>query len=147
MMEAGLVGGEIKPIPVPEQVLGFYDVSALDLAMLANEFDMKEEMEAIIGLCRSADEGVRLSALKHLRNVVKEVSALNGMFGKAKITEVHDERGVTTTRTVEGSTLVKRLNSTDGSNRTDIGEERFEHNPSVESGEGPVEAPAEDDDP
>lgn len=150
LKKKGIIGGDLAPMPLPEQVVGFYDVNALDAAFLVNEFDIAEEIESLISLSRSPNEQTRLQALKHLRNVTKDIMAANGLTAKATMEQVQDANGNTTTKkTVESKSLVKRLGETDGSNRTDIGDERYSHIPAAgdSPGEGAAESPDEDVEP
>jgi hypothetical protein len=90
-------------------VLGFFGLDPVTDAVRASRFDVQEEIETIISLVRDADPKVSLSALKHLRTVLKEVAAANGLFGTVQQTKSVEGEGQKVTRTLSTNTLLSNL--------------------------------------
>ncbi len=119
-------GGEVVQVTPADAVMGFYDVSGMECAIQASEFDSREEMETIIRHIRDGDARVSLQALRHFRTVLKDVLVTSGRIGLARQEVVEEQEGRKMRRSVATQTLLTRMEA--NSEHAGSGH-RYEHLP------------------
>ena len=113
-----------KKSEVPDPgVLGFFGIDPVTDAIKASRFDVQEEIEIIITHVRDGDPKVSLPALKHLRTVLKEVAAANGLFGTVQQTRSVEDKEGKVTKTLSTNTLLSNLMKENENDKTQDGYE------------------------
>jgi hypothetical protein len=117
--------GKITKANAPKDlgVSGFFGLDPISSAIRASRFDVQEEIETIISLVRDADPKVQLPALKHLRTVLKEVAAANGLFGTVQETRSMDTGQQKVSSTLSTQTLLSNLRKENEHEREQAGYE------------------------
>jgi hypothetical protein len=103
--------GTIIPLQKGEErVLGFFGYEGAAAALEEKNFDQHEEMKTIIDLIRAEEPGIQLGALRHFRQVLRDISRAQGAFATSQRTTIgQDDRG-RLVRHIESTTrLLDRL--------------------------------------
>jgi hypothetical protein len=101
--------GKIQRVTSEEVITSFYGLDGAAAAIKASDFDIMEEVTAVIQHTRDPDPKVSLPALRHFRILMKELVAANGMIGTVKQTETLPDSNVS--RTMSSSSLLTNLRS------------------------------------
>jgi hypothetical protein len=79
--------------PEKDEIASFYGLDSFAIAIRASSFDVLEEMQIIIDLCRDPDPRISLPALKHFRSIMKDVATLNGIVGNVQQSITYNREG------------------------------------------------------
>ena len=100
-----------KLIPGDEVVRAYFGLDGVALAMRESNWEVREEVERLVGFSRDSDPKVAMAAMKQLRGVIRETAEINGIIQNQNAEITHSE-GNQTVKISASAKLVQSLKET-----------------------------------
>jgi hypothetical protein len=94
--------------PNDEVIRSYFGLDGVALAMRESNWEVREEVERLVGFSRDSDPKVAMAAMKQLRGVIRETAEINGIITNQNAEITHTE-GNQTVKISASAKLVQSL--------------------------------------
>ena len=94
--------------PNDEVIRSYFGLDGVALAMRESNWEVREEVERLVGFSRDSDPKVAMAAMKQLRGVIRETAEINGIITSQNAEITHTE-GNQTVKISASAKLVQSL--------------------------------------
>jgi len=101
----------IRALPGEEVIRSYFGLDGVALAMRESSWEVREEVERLVGFSRDPDPKVAMAAMKQLRGVIRETAEINGIIQSQNAEITHSE-GNQTVKISASAKLVQSLKET-----------------------------------
>jgi hypothetical protein len=101
----------IRALPGEEVIRSYFGLEGVALAMQESNWEVREEVERLVGFSRDPDPKVAMAAMKQLRGVVRETAEINGIITNQNAEITHSD-GNQTVKISASAKLVQSLKET-----------------------------------
>ena len=91
-----------------EVIRSYFGLDGVALAMRESNWEVREEVERLVGFSRDSDPKVAMAAMKQLRGVIRETAEINGIITSQNAEITHTE-GNQTVKISASAKLVQSL--------------------------------------
>jgi hypothetical protein len=91
-----------------EVIRSYFGLDGVALAMRESNWEVREEVERLVGFSRDSDPKVAMAAMKQLRGVIRETAEINGIITNQNAEITHTE-GNQTVKISASAKLVQSL--------------------------------------